>query len=158
MARYPHSGRGDGRAEYQRLDLEELDEVIQPDQYEQRAGTTTTTPPALDSGTALGTADAKAMVWTTEGLARRIIAAGVEARLSCVDPGKHSPSFAGRKFDHGFLEALPDGVDPWGEYGGLHTCVLAGPMFSRPVRASVGELVERDGFRFADLVPAGGTC
>ena len=93
----------------------------------------------------------------TGALARRIIAAGVEARLSCVDPGKHSPSFAGRKFDHGFLEALPDGVDPWGEYGELHTCVLAGPMFSRPARASVGELVERDGFRFADLVPAGGT-
>ena len=90
----------------------------------------------------------------TAALARRIVDAGVEAFLTCVDPGKFSPAFVGRKFDHAFLEKLPQGVDPCGEYGEFHTCVLAGPMFSGPVRASIGEVVERDGFCFADLVPA----
>ena len=89
----------------------------------------------------------------TELLARRMIDAGVEAVVTCVDPKKLSPSFAGRKFDHAFLNELPQGVDPCGENGEFHTCVLAGPMFSEPLRAAVGEVVERDGFYFADLVP-----
>ena len=89
----------------------------------------------------------------TELLARRMIDAGVEAVVTCVDPKKLSPSFAGRKFDHAFLDELPQGVDPCGENGEFHTCVLAGPMFSEPLRAAVGEVVERDGFYFADLVP-----
>jgi diphthamide synthase (EF-2-diphthine--ammonia ligase) len=88
----------------------------------------------------------------TEPLARRMIDAGVEAFLTCVDPKKLSRSFAGRKFDHAFLNDLPEGVDPCGEKGEFHTCVLAGPMFRQPVPAAVGEVVERDGFYFADLV------
>jgi len=89
----------------------------------------------------------------TAPLARRLIDSGVEAVLTCVDPKKLSRSFAGRKFDHTFLDDLPQGVDPCGEYGEFHTCVLAGPMFREPLRAAVGEVVERDGFYFADLVP-----
>jgi uncharacterized protein (TIGR00290 family) len=89
----------------------------------------------------------------TEPLARRMIDAGVEAILTCVDPKKLSRSFAGRKFDHAFLDELPQGVDPCGENGEFHTCVLAGPMFREPLYAAVGEVVERDGFYFADLVP-----
>lgn len=86
-------------------------------------------------------------------LARRMIEAGVEAVLTCVDPKKLSPSCAGRRFDHRFLAELPDGVDPCGENGEFHTCVLAGPMFRGRLRVEVGEIVERDGFSFADLVP-----
>ena len=89
----------------------------------------------------------------TEPLARRMIDAGVEAFLTCVDPKKLSRSFAGRKFDHAFLNDLPEGVDRCGENGEFHTCVLAGPMFREPLPAAVGEVVERDGFYFADLVP-----
>ena len=89
----------------------------------------------------------------TAPLARRLIDSGVEAVLTCVDPKKLSRSFAGRKFDHTFLDDLPQGVDPCGENGEFHTCVLAGPMFREPLRAAVGEVVERDGFYFADLVP-----
>jgi diphthamide synthase (EF-2-diphthine--ammonia ligase) len=59
----------------------------------------------------------------------------------------------GRKFDHAFLDELPQGVDPCGENGEFHTCVLAGPMFREPLCAAVGEVVERDGFYFADLLP-----
>lgn len=89
----------------------------------------------------------------TERLARSMIDAGVEAVVTCVDSKKLPRSFAGRKFDHALLDELPPGVDPCGENGEFHTCVLAGPMFRQPVRAGVGEIVERDGFYFADLVP-----
>ena len=89
----------------------------------------------------------------TKALARRMIDAGVEAVLTCVDPKKLSRSFAGRRFDHAFLDELPQGVDPCGENGEFHTCVLAGPMFREPLRAAVGEVVEREGFYFADLLP-----
>jgi len=90
----------------------------------------------------------------TGPLARRMIESGVEAFLTSVDPKKLPRSFAGRKFDHALLDDLPEGVDPCGENGEFHTCVLAGPMFRRPVPATVGEVVERDGFCFADMVPA----
>jgi uncharacterized protein (TIGR00290 family) len=91
----------------------------------------------------------------TGPLARRMIDAGVEAVLTCVDPRKLPRSFAGRTFDHDLLDDLPSGVDPCGENGEFHTCVLGGPMFREPIGASVGEVVERDGFCFADLIPTG---
>ncbi len=90
----------------------------------------------------------------TGPLARRMIDAGVEAVVTCVDLGKLPPSFAGRRFDHAFLDDLPEGVDPCGENGEFHTCVLAGPMFSKPLSARLGRRVERDGFCFCDVVPA----
>jgi uncharacterized protein (TIGR00290 family) len=93
----------------------------------------------------------------TELLARRMIDTGVEAVITCVDPNKLPCSFAGRSFDHAFLNELPQDVDPCGENGEFHTCVLTGPMFREPLRAAVGEVVERDGFCFADLVPYGNT-
>ncbi|CUQ66584.1 Dph6-related ATP pyrophosphatase [Candidatus Nitrospira inopinata] len=86
-------------------------------------------------------------------LARRMVDAGLKAVVTCVDLKRLPPSFAGRSFDHSFLDDLPSGVDPCGENGEFHTCVLDGPMFSGPVQAMVGEVVERDGFCFADLVP-----
>ena len=88
----------------------------------------------------------------TGPLARSMIEAGVEAFLTCVDPRKLPRSFAGRKFDHALLDDLPHGVDPCGENGEFHTCVLAGPMLRKRVCAAAGEIVDRDGFCFADLV------
>jgi len=89
----------------------------------------------------------------THRLAREMIAAGVQARVTCLDPRKVPRELAGRAFDLAFLDALPEGVDPCAERGEFHTCVLAGPMFRRPVAASVGLTVEREGFVFTDLVP-----
>jgi uncharacterized protein (TIGR00290 family) len=89
----------------------------------------------------------------TEPLARRMIDAGLQAFLTCIDPKRLPRSFAGRQFDHAFLNDLPQEVDPCGENGEFHTCVIAGPMFRHPVPAVPGEVVERDGFCFADLVP-----
>lgn len=88
---------------------------------------------------------------TTAVLAQEMIAAGLEARVTCVDPRHLERSFAGRTFDAAFLEALPHAVDPCGENGEFHTFATAGPMFSRPIDVRIGEVVERDGFVFADL-------
>jgi diphthamide synthase (EF-2-diphthine--ammonia ligase) len=87
----------------------------------------------------------------TAALAREMIAAGLQARLTCVDPRALNGSFAGRAFDADLLEALPASVDPCGERGEFHTFAWAGPMFARPVKVAVGEIVERGGFVFADL-------
>jgi len=85
-----------------------------------------------------------------------MIAGGLEARLTCVDPRAVPAALAGRSFDASLLADLPATADPCGERGEFHTCVTAGPMFSRPVPAAAGAVVERDGFVFADLIPAVG--
>lgn len=90
----------------------------------------------------------------TGPLARRMVDAGLEAVVTCANPRKFPVSFAGRRCDHALLDDLPEGVDPCGEHGEFHTCGLAGPTFRERVCAAVGEVVERDGFYFADLVPA----
>jgi uncharacterized protein (TIGR00290 family) len=89
----------------------------------------------------------------THALAREMIARGLVAHLVTVDPGKLDRGFAGRRFDHDLLAALPEGVDPCGENGEFHTFVSAGPMFAAPIAVAVGEVVEREGFVFADVVP-----
>ena len=88
----------------------------------------------------------------TRELAQEMIAGGLCAFLTCVDPKKLDASFAGRAFDKKLLADLPATVDPCGENGEFHTCVVAGPMFKRPVPVEPGEIVERDGFVFADLL------
>jgi uncharacterized protein (TIGR00290 family) len=90
----------------------------------------------------------------TPALARTMIDAGLRATLTCVDPKHLAPTFAGREFDARLLADLPPGVDPCGENGEFHTFCHAGPVFDRPVPVRVGEVVERDGFCFADLLPA----
>jgi uncharacterized protein (TIGR00290 family) len=89
----------------------------------------------------------------TADLAREMVDIGLCARLTCIDPKKLDRSFAGRSFDAAFLEDLPDNVDPCGENGEFHTFAWAGPMFKRPVSIEVGDVVERDGFVFADMLP-----
>ncbi len=89
----------------------------------------------------------------TDRLAREMLAAGMEAIVTCVNPAVLDRRFAGRRFDRAFLAALPPAVDPCGERGEFHTFVTAGPMFAHPIAVSVGEIVEREGFVFADVVP-----
>ena len=85
-------------------------------------------------------------------LAHAMIASGMEAYLATVDLRKLPAEFAGRKFDLQLLADLPDGVDPCGENGEFHTCVVAGPIFSRRLPVASGERVERDGYGYCDLV------
>ena len=84
-----------------------------------------------------------------------MIDGGLVAHLTCVDPRKLDRAFAGRRFDHALLADLPAGIDPCGENGEFHTFVSAGPMFHAAVPMRTGEVVERDGFVFADMVPVG---
>jgi diphthamide synthase (EF-2-diphthine--ammonia ligase) len=97
-------------------------------------------------------------VWTsaaeTPRLARAMLAAGLRAVLTCVDPARLDPRFAGRQFDDALLAELPPGVDPCGENGEFHTFCYAGPPLRFAVGVTVGEVVTRDGFCFADLLPA----
>jgi diphthamide synthase (EF-2-diphthine--ammonia ligase) len=90
----------------------------------------------------------------TAALARAMIDGGIEAHLTVVDRNKLPADFAGRRFDADLLAALPAGVDPCGENGDFHTFVSAGPMLTRKIAVRVGATVERDGFAFADLLPA----
>jgi uncharacterized protein (TIGR00290 family) len=91
----------------------------------------------------------------TSDLALAMVDAGLQATLTCVDPRKLPAAFAGREFDRTLLDDLPRGVDPCGENGEFHSFVSDGPMFRRPLRVRVGEIVDRDGFVFADLVESG---
>ena len=95
-------------------------------------------------------------VWEipTRQLAHDMIASGLRAKLTCVDPRAVDRRFAGRDFDTSFLADLPPSVDPCGENGEFHTFVYAGPMFQHPIPTAPGEVVDRDGFVFADLIPA----
>lgn len=90
----------------------------------------------------------------TEALAREMIAGGLRATVTSLDPSRVDRAFAGRAWDAALLDALPDDADPCGENGEMHTVVTAGPMFDRPIETAAGEVVERDGFLYADVLLA----
>jgi uncharacterized protein (TIGR00290 family) len=93
-------------------------------------------------------------IWKTKptsDLARDMIDAGLQARLTCIDPRKLDRSFAGRTFDEQLLRDLPAGTDPCGENGEFHSFAYAGPMFTGEIKLKSGDVVDRDGFVFADL-------
>lgn len=94
-------------------------------------------------------------VWgiPTAQLASEMIAAGLRAKITCVDPRKLDRSFAGREFDAGFLADLPAGADACGENGEFHSFVYHAPEFRKLLPVRLGEIVERDGFVFADVLP-----
>jgi diphthamide synthase (EF-2-diphthine--ammonia ligase) len=82
-----------------------------------------------------------------------MMAGGLRARLTCIDPRKLPAEFAGREWDAKLLSDLPPGTDPCGENGEFHSFAYAGPMFRTAIPVVAGERVERDGFIYADLVP-----
>jgi uncharacterized protein (TIGR00290 family) len=85
-------------------------------------------------------------------LAAEMLAAGIRSRVTCVDPRQLRPEFVGREFDQSYLDDLPPGVDPCGERGEFHTFAFDGPGFGEPIDVITGDIVERDGFVFADLL------
>ena len=95
----------------------------------------------------------------TDALAREMIAGGVRARISTLDPRVMPRELIGAQFDEALLAALPPSVDPCAERGEFHTCVTDGPMFAAPLNVEAGEIVEREGFVYGDLLivtaPAG---
>ncbi len=101
-------------------------------------------------------------IWTTaedtSALARQMLAAGLGAVLTCVDPKQLSEKFVGSEYDDALLADLPPGIDPCGERGEFHTFCYRCPEFSADIRVTVGDIIERDGFWFADLRPRETTC
>ena len=96
-------------------------------------------------------------IWKTKptaDLAQDMLEGGLRATLTCVNPKQLDRSFAGRTFDSSLLADLPAGVDPCGENGEFHSFAHTGPMFNHPIAVRVGDIVDRDGFVFADLLPA----
>ena len=89
----------------------------------------------------------------TSALARRMLDAGLRARITCIDPRAIDRRFAGREFDAALLGELPASADPCGERGEFHTFAYGGPMFGRELPITTGATVERDGFVFTDLIP-----
>jgi uncharacterized protein (TIGR00290 family) len=87
----------------------------------------------------------------TDNLARQMVDSGLRSVLTCVNPKLLDRSFAGRQFDRALLDDLPAGVDKCGERGEFHSFAWDGPMFDHKVAITVGEVVDRDGFVFADL-------
>jgi uncharacterized protein (TIGR00290 family) len=88
----------------------------------------------------------------TRALAEEMLDRGIRATVTCVDPRRLDSSFAGRVFDGRFLSDLPETVDPCGENGEFHTFVHDGPGFAHALSVRTGEVVERDGFVFADVL------
>jgi uncharacterized protein (TIGR00290 family) len=87
----------------------------------------------------------------TAALAREMLAAGLRAYLTCIDPRKLPEELAGHAFDLELLSKLPAGVDPCGENGEFHTFAWSGPMFKQPIPVRRGETLLREGFLFTDL-------
>jgi uncharacterized protein (TIGR00290 family) len=96
-------------------------------------------------------------IWgcNTRDLVLQMVDAGVRACIVCLDPRKLPASFAGKDIDAALLGQLPLDVDPCGEKGEFHTFVHAGPMFRGPIEIESGEVVTRDGFVYADVLPLG---
>ena len=88
----------------------------------------------------------------TDQLARQMIDGGLKATITCLDPRLMPEQLAGCKYDEALLRQLPDNVDPCGEEGEFHTFAWDGPMFAQPIAITVGEVVKRDGFVYADLL------
>jgi diphthamide synthase (EF-2-diphthine--ammonia ligase) len=91
----------------------------------------------------------------TEPLLAAMLDGGLRARIVCLDPTRVDRDLAGRELDTALVAALPAAVDRCGERGEFHTFVTDGPMLDRPIPVMPGEVVERDGFVYADLLPEG---
>jgi len=88
----------------------------------------------------------------TRSLAEEMTASGLRAWITCVDPRQAPREWAGMLFDADFVRRIPEGVDACGERGEFHTFAFAGPMLHAPIAARVGEISERDGFVYADVL------
>lgn len=74
-------------------------------------------------------------------------------RISSVDLKKLPADIASCEWTRERLNQLPDDVDPCGENGEIHTVVVDGPMFRDAISVEIGEVIQRDGFAFADIIP-----
>jgi diphthamide synthase (EF-2-diphthine--ammonia ligase) len=89
----------------------------------------------------------------TSDLAKQMLSSGLEAYISSVDLKKVPSRFVGQKWSRDLIAEFPKDCDPCGENGEIHTVVVGGPMFRKTILVSVGDIVNRDGFAYADIIP-----
>ena len=89
----------------------------------------------------------------TDELSREMISNGLRTVITCINPKQIPKEFVGREFDESFLDSLPETIDPCGENGEFHSFVFDGPMFKEQIEITVGDIVHRDDFIFADVLP-----
>jgi uncharacterized protein (TIGR00290 family) len=89
----------------------------------------------------------------TSDLAEQMLSAGLEAYVSSVDLKKLPSRFAGQKWSRNLIAEFPKDCDPCGENGEIHTIAVGGPMFQKTVLVRVGDIVNRNGFAYADIIP-----
>ena len=80
-----------------------------------------------------------------------MIRSGLRTLVTCIDPKRLAQTCVGVEFDDEFLASLPATVDPCGENGEFHSFVFDGPMLRQKIDISVGDIVLRDEFLFADI-------
>ncbi|WP_353570693.1 ATP-binding protein [Candidatus Albibeggiatoa sp. nov. BB20] len=95
------------------------------------------------------------LIWgiPTQQLSRQIITGGLKAITTCIDSKQAPEHLIGKAFDDSFLDSLPETVDPCGENGEFHSFVFDAPIFKHAINISLGDIVHRDGFVFADILP-----
>jgi len=97
-------------------------------------------------------------LWNTkrEVLLEEFISSGFKAIIVSVKDGVLGSRWLGRALDSNMVELfISSGIDPSGENGEYHTCVIDGPVFSHPIDVVKGEATLRDGYWFLDLHIAG---
>lgn len=85
--------------------------------------------------------------------AESLLAAGLRARVCCVDTNAVPAALAGLAFDARFLADLPSGTDPCGENSEFHTFVEWAAGWSASVPVTSGRKIERYGFAYAEMAP-----
>ena len=88
----------------------------------------------------------------TDELSGKMVQSGLRAIITCVDPKSLPDKFVGREYDASFLADIPESIDPCGENGEFHSFAFQGPMFTKPIEVSAGDIVHRDGFVFSELL------
>lgn len=87
----------------------------------------------------------------TGQLARRFVAEGFSAVVTCVDTRRLDESFSGRLLDSSFFDDLPPAVDPCGENGEYHSFCWRGPIFKNEIQFERGRRSVRDGYCFTAI-------
>ncbi len=90
---------------------------------------------------------------STKELSEQMLSLGLETYISCVDLKKLPKDFAGRLWSKELITELPENCDVCGENGEFHTVVVNGPMFTKRIPVSIGEIVEKEFVAFADIIP-----
>jgi len=98
--------------------------------------------------------DAELPLWNVgrDELLEELVSQGFKAIVVSVKDGILGKRWLGRTLDRNMVAVFKSsGIDPSGEAGEYHTCVVDGPSFSHPVRFEQGDSTLRDGYWFLDL-------